>query len=86
MIPLLAKVGVSNQSGFGFRIWIPLFLVWLLLLPIAVLLLPVILVVWLVGQLNPFRALAVGWEILSSLRRTHVEVENHNTSVLIHIV
>jgi hypothetical protein len=86
VIPLLAKVGVRSQRGSGFRLWIPLFLVWLVLLPIVLLLLPLMFVLWWALQVNPFRALSACWQVLSGLRRTHVEVEHEHRSMLIHII
>ena len=85
MIPLVASVSVRNKRSRGFRLWIPLALVWLLLLPVALLLLPVVFVACWVGEIDPFRALSVFWQILSSLKGSDVEVDNDGSSVLIHV-
>ena len=86
MIPLTAVIDIRNKRGRGFHIWsMPLFLVWILLLPVALLLLPLFIVICALGQVNPLRALSVFWRILASLKGTHVEVEDSDRSILIHI-
>ncbi len=85
MIPLVASVSIRNTRSRGFRLWIPLVLVWLLLLPVALLLLPVVFVACWVGRIDPFQALSVFWEILSSLKGANVQFDGRGSSVLIHV-
>lgn len=86
MIPLLALASIRSKQQGGFRLWIPLFLVWLLLLPLAVLLLPIILILCMVRQVNPIRALALAWRVFSAMTGTHIEFEEYNRSFSIRIL
>jgi uncharacterized membrane protein len=85
MIPLVASVSIRNKRSRGFRLWIPLALIWLLLLPVALLLLPVVFVACWVGQIDPFQALSVLWQILSALKGSNIEFDDDHASVLIHV-
>jgi hypothetical protein len=80
MIPLVAVIRVQSL-----RLWIPLFLIWLLLLPFMLLLLPLVMLACLMVQLNPFRTLAVLWQILAGLRGTNIEVNDIKAAVAIRI-
>jgi hypothetical protein len=75
MIPFVALVSVRDTESRTFRLWIPLLLVWLLLVPIAALLSPVIFVACLACRVNPFRGVAVLWQILNALNHTQVDVD-----------
>jgi len=86
MIPLVAVVRLRNQDSRTFRLWIPLFLVWLLLLPLGILLSPFIFIACLVCRVNPFREVAVIWQILNALADTNVEVEHRTAGFSFHIV
>ena len=86
MIPFVAVVSLSNQQSRTFRFWIPLFLVWLLLVPLAVLLSPFIFIACLVCRVNPFRGLAVVWQILNALNDTEFEVEHRSAGMSFHIL
>ena len=85
MIPLIAVVGFRTNKRHGFRLWIPLFLIWLLLLPLVLVLLPLAFIILAVMKINPFRAFRTGWQILTGLRGTHIEVQDSNAFVLIRI-
>ena len=85
MIPIKSTVCIRNRRRRGSPIWIPLFLVWLLLLPVALLLMPLFFIACLVGRVNPFRALAVFWEIVAALKGTDVAVDDGHYSVLVRI-
>ena len=85
MIPLVAVVGLRNQDSRTFRLWIPLFLVWLLLLPVGLLLSPFIFIACLVCRVNPFRGVAVTWQILNALADTNVQVEHRTAGFSFHI-
>jgi len=86
MIPFVAVVSLRNQESRTFRLWIPLFLVWLLLLPLAVLISPLIFVACLFCRVNPFRGVAVMWQILNALADTDVEVEHRSAGMSFHIL
>ena len=86
MIPLFAVIGFRTRRNHIFRLWFPLFLAWLLLLPLVLLLLPVFLVACLVGRVNPLRALSTGWQVLTGLKGTHIEVDDSKTLILVRIV
>ena len=90
MIPLVAVVAYRPRAWprdrRRRRVPVPLFLAWLLLLPFAVVLLPVFLVVCARAGVDPLRLLAALWQVLAGLRRTRVEIEQRDTSILIHIL
>jgi uncharacterized membrane protein len=86
MIPLVAVVSLRNQESRTFRLWIPLLLVWILLLPLALLLSPFIFIACLICRVNPFRGVAVVWQILNALTDTNVEVEHRTAGLSFHIL
>lgn len=63
MIPLIASVTVGREHTY----WVPLALFWIPLLPLFLLFLPLALV-----RINPFRAIAVVWQILSAFKGSEV--------------
>jgi len=86
MIPFVAVVGLRNQESRTIRLWIPLFLVWIVLLPVALLLSPVILIACVVCRVNPFRAVALVWQIVTALGRTEFEMEHRSAGLSFHIL
>ena len=86
MIPLVAVVSLCNQKSRTFRLWIPLFLVWLLMLPLAIVLSPFLFIACVACRVNPFRGVAVTWQILNALADTNVEVEHCSAGFSFHIV
>ena len=86
MIPFVAVVSLRNQQSRTFRLWIPLFLVWLLLLPLALLLSPFIFIACLVCRVNPWRGVALLWQVLTALADTNVEVEHRSAGMSFHIL
>jgi hypothetical protein len=86
MIPFVAVVSLRNHDSRTFRFWIPIFLIWLLLLPLAALLSPFIFLACLVCRVNPFRGVAVMWQILTALGDTDVEVEHRSAGMSFHIL
>ena len=86
MIPFVAVVRLRNHDSRTFRFWIPIFLIWLLLLPLAVLLSPFMFLTCLVCRVNPFRGVAVMWQILTALGDTDVEVEHRSAGMSFHIL
>jgi hypothetical protein len=86
MIPFVAVVSLRNQESRTFRLWIPLFLMWLLLVPLGVLLSPFIFIGFVVCRVNPFRGVAVLWQILTALADTKLEVEHRTAGLSFHIL
>jgi hypothetical protein len=86
MIPFVAVVSLRNQQSRTFRLWIPLLLVWLLVVPMAVLLSPFIFIACLICGVNPFRGVAVIWQILNALNDTQLEVEHRTAGLSFHIL
>ena len=86
MIPFVAVVSLRNQQSRTFRLWIPLILMWLLLLPLGILLSPFIFLGFLVCRVNPFRGVAVFWQILTALADTRLEVEHRSAGLSFHIL
>ena len=85
MIPLLIVIGFRVKQH-TVRLWLPLFLAWLLLLPVVLLLLPMFWIACLLTKVHPWRALATGWQVLTGLKGTHVEIDDSKSLVLIRIV
>jgi len=86
MIPFVAVVSLRNQESRTFRLWVPLFLIWLLLLPLTLLLSPFIFLACLVCRVNPFRGVAVMWQIMNALTDTNIEVEHRAAGMSFHIL
>lgn len=82
------RVQWRNRAGRrrGFWLWVPLFLVWLLLLPLLLILFPVVALVGLFVHLNAVRLYGSAWGIVTSLRRTLVEVDTPEVQVRVSVV
>lgn len=85
MIPFVAVVSLRDQESRTFCLWIPLFLIWLVVLPVAILLSPFIFLACLICRMNPFRGVAVMWQILTALTDTELEVEHRSAGMSFHI-
>lgn len=85
MIPMLADVRIVNPRRRFTLYGIPLFLLWILLLPFALLTLPVLFVVCLAVRVSFFGLLAGFWKVFTALSDTHVEINDGQESVLVHI-
>ncbi len=97
MIPFFAVIRISTRKNSHrpqprkrplpgwLGLWVPLFLIWLLLLPLVLVLLPLAMLACLIVRVNPFRALAALWCILSGLSGTHIEVNAPDALVLVRI-
>ena len=86
MIPFVAVLSLRNQESRTFRLWIPLLLVWLLLLPLAVLLSPFVFIACLVCRVNPFRGVAVNWQIFNALNDNELEFQHRSAGMSFHIL
>lgn len=86
MIPFVAVVSLRDRESRTFRLWIPLFLIWLLLLPLVVLMSPFVFTACLFCRVNPFRGVAVMWQILTALIDTNIEVEHRSAGISFHIL
>ena len=89
MIPWGASVRVQWRNGAGrrrgFWIWVPLFLVWLVLLPLLLILFPVVALACVFVRLNAVRLYTTAWGIVSSLRKTLVEVDRPEVRVFVRV-
>jgi hypothetical protein len=86
MIPFVAVESLRDEESRTFRLWIPLLLIWLLLLPLALVLSPFIFTACLVCGVNPFRGVAVMWQITNVLTDTKLEVEHRSAGMSFHIL
>lgn len=86
MPPLLIRIHVKNAQGRGFNLWIPLFLLWLLLLPFAIVVLPVFLVISLVLDFDPLRAISGLGGLIAGMNGTHLEVDGPDGFVFVHFL
>lgn len=86
MIPFVAVVSLRNQESRTYRLWIPLLVIWLLLLPLVILLSPFIFLACLVCRVNPFRGVAVMWQIFNALTDTRIQVEHRSAGMSFHIL
>lgn len=86
MIPLFLVLGFRIGGHRNFRLWLPLFLIWLLLLPLVLVLLPLFFIGCLILRVNPLRAAATGWQILTGLAGTHIEIRDPENYILIRII
>jgi len=86
VIPLVAVVSLNKENSRTFRLWVPIVLIWLVLLPLVALFSPVILIACLICRVNPFRMFSVGWQILSALRETKVELGRRTAAVSVCIL
>ncbi|HTZ82659.1 MAG TPA: hypothetical protein VMB66_05680 [Candidatus Acidoferrales bacterium] len=86
MIPFVAVVSLRNQESRTFRLWVPLFLIWILLLPLGILLAPFIFLACAVCRVNPFRGVAVMWQMVTALTDTQLEVEHRAAGFSFHVL
>ncbi len=77
MIPLVATITIGHESTY----WIPLTIVWILLMPFTLLLLPLAFV-----RINPFRTIAVVWQILTASKGTGLELEMCGKSIEVSVL
>ena len=86
MTPSIAIVRVETPGFGGIPLWIPLFLLWIPAILLSPLIFLVLFVACATGRINPWRAIAAFWAILSSLSGTSVRVTAQGTKVLVRIL
>jgi hypothetical protein len=84
--PNLAYIHVDNPHWRRFGLWLPLFLLWIPGLILAPFILLIMVVVCLVGGVNPWRAIATFWAILCALPGTNVHVTTGRNQVKVRIL
>jgi hypothetical protein len=86
MTPNIAVVHIETPHFRTIPLWIPLFLLWI---P-AILLSPLIFIVLfglsIAGKINPWTTFRVLWDLVCSLRGTHVRVTTDDTHVRVRIL
>jgi hypothetical protein len=85
MMPWAVTVRVRTGRARPVRLWVPFLPVALALSPLLPLVLAVLVAGCLTVRINPLRALAAGWRLLSSLRGLRVEVDRGRTAVLVNV-
>jgi hypothetical protein len=68
-----------------YSVGVPILLVVALVSPLLVVLAPVVLIACLAVGVDPVELVRGLWRVLTALRGTHVEVNDRNRSVLVHI-
>jgi hypothetical protein len=84
--PNIAIVHVHNPHSRGFKLWIPLFLLWIPAILLSPLMLIVLFGLCIAGEVDPFRAIRVFWDILCSLPGTDVRVSADGNKILVRIL
>lgn len=77
MIPMVATITVGGQSTY----WIPLALLWILLSPLLLLLMPLA-----IFRINPFRTIAVLWQILTAAKGSEFELQLRGRTVEVSVL
>ena len=86
MIPSIAIVHVERPHHRAIRLWLPLFLLWIPLLIVSPVILLVIIVVAMVGQVNPLRAIATFWSLAWNLGGTDIRVATQGERVVVRVL
>jgi len=84
--PNIAIVHIHNPHRRGFKLWIPLFLLWIPAILLSPLMLIVLFGLCIAGEVDPFRAIRVFWDILCSLPGTDVRVIADGNKILVRIL
>jgi hypothetical protein len=85
MMPQVVRVRVHSGQRRPLRLWIPVLPVLIVLSPLLLLAVLVVAAGCLFYRVNPFRAVAGGWRLLSALRGFRLEVEQGRTAVRVNI-
>jgi hypothetical protein len=78
------EIGVVS-GNHRLWIWFPLFLVWLVLAPVVIVLFPVVALASVFLGISGVELYATAWQLLSSLRRTLIEVESPEVLVRVKV-
>ncbi len=86
MIGSIVTITVRKKRGpgiayFGFPLWFPL----LLLLPLAILISPLVLLICLLGLIDPFRVVSTFWGMFRALKGTEIQVDDRSRQFAIDI-
>ena len=86
MIGSIVTIAIRKKRGpgisyFGFPLWFPL----LLLLPLAILISPLVLLICLVGLIDPRQVISVFWGMFRALKGTEIQVDDRSRLVAIDI-
>jgi len=84
-MPQLVTVRVRRPAGRPIRLWIPLLPIVLVFSPLLVLSVLVGVVACVIYRVNPVRALAGMWRLLSALSGVRLDIEQARTAVLVTI-
>jgi hypothetical protein len=85
MMPQLVTVKVQRRAGRPVRLWIPLLPIVLVFSPLLILGVLVGVVACVIYRINPVRALAGMWRLLSALPGARFDIEQARTAVLVTI-
>jgi hypothetical protein len=85
MMPQLVTVRVGRPARRPIRLWIPLLPIVLVFSPVLVLSVLVGVVACVIYRINPVRALAGMWRLLSALSGVRLDIEQARTAVLVTI-
>jgi hypothetical protein len=75
-MPAIYTATIPARRRCRFPLWIPIILVWLLLLPFVLLLAPMVFLACLALRVNPFRGVAVYWQLFDALRGLRIQVDD----------
>jgi hypothetical protein len=86
MMPQVIRVRVHSGHGRRIRLWIPVVPVLIVLSPLLLLAALVVAVASLAYRVNPARALAAGWRLMTALQGFRLDVEQGRTAVQVNII
>jgi hypothetical protein len=86
MTPKLAIVHIETPHWRSIPLWIPLFLLWLPAILLSPFIFIVIIGLAIAGQISPWRAFRVLWDLVCALPGTHVRVTADQANVCVQIL
>lgn len=86
MTPSSYTAAIPIRRRRPFPLWIPFLFVWLLLLPFVLLFAPLIFLGCLLVRVNPFRGVAVYWQVFNGLRGLRIQVDDPCAPISIRII
>jgi hypothetical protein len=84
--PNLAVIEILAPNWRMPRLWLPLFLLWIPVILLSPLILLVFLAAGVAFRINPWRAIAVFWNLLCALPGTDVRVVSDGTRIVVKIL